>query len=134
MIDRDASQYGLNLAAAFMILVGWGGIFILVRNVIPEPGPRWLFFVLFYIATVGTSLPFIRFLNYRFVGEFVADSVILRESLWFGVFMCACAWLQIARVLTWPIALVIVIAIVVMETFLRLREGYYYDDDEFDPT
>lgn len=129
MIDRDASQYGLSLAAALMILVGWGGIFILVRNVIPTPGPRWLFFVLFYIATVGTSLPFIRFLNHRFVGDFVADSVILRESLWFGLFMCACAWLQIARVLTLPIALVLLAAIVVMEAFLRLRESYYYEDE-----
>ncbi len=129
MTNQDTSQYGLNLAAAFMILVGWGGIFLLVRNIIPTPGPRWLFFVLFYIATVGTSLPFIRLLNYRFAGEFVADGVIVRESLWFGVFMCACAWLQIARVLTWPIAFVLLLAIVVMEAFLRLREGYYYEDE-----
>lgn len=132
MIDRDASQYGLSLAAAFMVLVGWGGIFVLVRNVIPTPGPRWLFFVLFYIATVGTSLPFIRLLNYRFVGDFVADGVIVRESLWFGLFMCACAWLQIARVLTWPIATVLLVAMLVMEAFLRLREAYY-DEDELDP-
>lgn len=115
-----------------MVLVGWGGIFVLVRNVIPTPGPRWLFFVLFYIATVGTSLPFIRLLNYRFVGDFVADGVIVRESLWFGLFMCACAWLQIARVLTWPIATVLLVAMLVMEAFLRLREAYY-DEDELDP-
>lgn len=132
MTDRDTTQYGLNLAAAFMILVGWGGIFILVRNVIPNPGPRWLFFVLFYVATVGTSLPLINFLNRRLVGDFVANGVVLRESLWFGLFMCTCAWLQIARVLTIPIALVLAVAIIVMETFLRLREGYYAYEDELD--
>jgi hypothetical protein len=125
MIDKAASQYGLNLAAGVLILIGWGGIFLLVQNVLPTPGARWVFFMLLYIAIVGTGLPFIRFLNHRFIGTFVSDAVIVRESLWFGLFVTTCAWLQIWRALSWPVAMLLALAIVVIEGFLRIRESYY---------
>ncbi|MCB9436857.1 MAG: hypothetical protein H6673_07655 [Anaerolineales bacterium] len=117
-------HYGLNLAAGFMILIGWGGLVYLVQNVLPTPGPRWMFFVLLYIAAVGTSLPFIRFLNIRFTNPNVPETVILREGLWVGLFVTTCAWLQIPRVLNWSIALLLALAVVVIEGFLRLREVY----------
>ena len=125
MINQDASQYGINLAAGLLFLTGWGGIFVLVQNVLPTPGARWGFFVLLYMAMVGTVLPFVRFLNHRFIGSFVSSAIIVRESLWFGLFVTSCAWLQISRVLTWPIALLLALAIVVIEIFLRIRENYY---------
>lgn len=125
MMNQDVSQYGINLAAGVLVLVGWGGMFLLVQNVLPTPGARWGFFMLLYMAMVGTSLPFIRLLNRRFVGDFVGNPVIVRESLWFGLYVTSCAWLQISRVLTWPIALLLALAIIVIETFLRIRENYY---------
>lgn len=125
MIDKASSQYGLNLASGMLILIGWGGIFLLVQNVLPTPSARWVFFMLLYIAVVGTGLPFVRFLNHRFIGEFVTDAVIVRESLWLGLFVTTCAWLQIWRALSWPVAILLLLGIVVIEGFLRIREGYY---------
>lgn len=125
MINQGLSQYGINLAAGFLILVGWGGIFLLVQNFIPTPGWRWVFFMLFYMAAAGTSLPFLRLLNHRLVGDFVSNAVIIRESLWFGLYATTCAWLQIWRALNWPVAILLGMAIVVIEGFLRIRENYY---------
>lgn len=124
MSERSRTGYGLNLAAGIMILVGWGGMFVLVQNVLPTAGPRWIFFMLLYIGVAGTSLPFIRLLNTRFVNEYVQDMVILRESLWFALYITTIAWLQIPRVLNWTIAILLAMAIIVIEAFLRLREGY----------
>jgi hypothetical protein len=126
--ESPLKQYGLSLAAGFLMLSGWGGLFLLVRNVVPTAGPRWLFFMLLYMAIAGTSLPFVRFLNLRFTYEPVPDSVILRESLWCGLYVTTCAWLQIPRVLTWPIALLLALAVIVIEGFLRLREHPHYDE------
>ncbi len=123
-MSEQQHQYGLNFAAGVMFLVGWGGLYFLIQNILPTPGPRWMFFVLFYIAVTGTSLPFLRLLNRRFVSEVTPDSVILREGLWAGLYATTCAWLQIPRVLNWPIALLLALAIIVIEGFLRLREHY----------
>lgn len=129
----SATHYGLNLAAGVLILVGWGGLFFLVRNVIPTAGPRWLFFVLLYIAIVGTTMPFVRFLNLRFVGEpdLVTDTVVIRESLLCGLYITTCAWLQIPRALNLPVALLLGLAVVVIEGFLRLRERADYYASEY---
>lgn len=121
-MSDQTRQYGLNLAAGLMILIGWGGLFVLVRTSLPTAGPIWAFFVFLYIAVAGTSLPFIHLLNVRFGNPNVSDAVILREGLWCGLYVTTCAWLQIPRVLNWPIALLLALAVIVIEAFLRLRE------------
>lgn len=127
--ESPLKQYGLSLAAGFLILLGWGGLFVLVRNVVPTAGPRWMFFLLLYVAVVGTTLPFVRLLNRRFSTVPVSDAVILRESLWCGLYATTCAWLQIPRVLSLPVAALLGLAVIVIEGFLRLRERpQYYDD------
>lgn len=126
--ESPLKHYGLNLAAGFLILIGWGGLFLLIRNVVPTAGPRWGFFMLLYIAIVGTSLPFVRLLNARFTPHAIPDTVILRESLWCGLYITTCAWLQIPRVLTWPIAGLLALILIVIEGFLRFRETPDYED------
>ncbi len=125
------THYGLNLAAGLMILAGWGGLFVLVRTVLPNPGPRWMFFVLLYIAISGTVMPFVRFLNNRFGGGplVVPDWVVVRQSLWVGLYVATCAWLQIPRVLSLPIAAFLALAVVVIEVFLRVRERATHFDE-----
>jgi len=123
MNARLSSNY-LNTAAGIMFFTGWGGLFFLIRNVVPDAGARWLFFVFLYIAVVGTTLPFIRFLNNRFnaVPDSVPDWVILRQSLWSGLYVTTCAWLQIPRVLNPVLALLYALVLIVIEVFLRFRE------------
>lgn len=115
---------GLMLAAALMAVTGWIGLWLLVTTALPTAFPRWLFFVCLYLAVTGTVLPFVRFLNLRFsrAGAPPASSVILRQSVWVGLFVVACAWLQIPRVLNPVIALFLAISLLVIEIFLRVRE------------
>ena len=123
--ERRRPPYGVNFAAGLLMLVGWGGLYFLVQNVRPTAGPRWYFFILMYIAVVGTSLPIVRFVNVRFrqQGNNISDAVILRQSLWIGLYVTIAAWLQILRVLGVVLAVLLALAFVAIEAFLGVREN-----------
>lgn len=125
---------GVMIAAFIMIVLGWGGLYILITSVMPRVGPRWLFFMLLLIAATGTILPLVRYLNVRFTKaehELPPGGVLVRQSVWIGLFVVTCAWLQIPRVLTPPIAFFLGLVFVVIEVFLRFRElgNELYDED-----
>ena len=116
---------GVLFAALLMIIVGWYGLYTLVTTQIPRVGQRWLFFVLLHIAVTGTVMPFVRYLNIRLTPitrPLPSGGVIVRQSVWIGIFVVTCAWLQIPRVLTVPIMFVLALAFGVIEVFLRSRE------------
>ncbi len=116
---------GVMIAALMMIIGGWGGLYALVTTATPRVGERWLFFLLLHIAVTGTVLPFIRFLNTRFTPasyELPPGGVLVRQAVWVGLFVVACAWLQIPRALSPQIAFLLALAFVVIEVFLRARE------------
>jgi hypothetical protein len=115
---------GVLAAAAIMAAAGWTGIWLLLTMTLPTALPRWLFFVCMYLAVTGTVLPFVRFLNTRFSREGIAppSGIILRQSIWVGLFVVACAWLQISRVLNPVIAFGLAFSLSLIEVFLRLRE------------
>ncbi|MBK9749146.1 MAG: hypothetical protein IPO91_20535 [Chloroflexi bacterium] len=116
---------GVLFAALLMIIVGWYGLYTLVTTQIPRVGQRWLFFVLLHIAVTGTVMPFVRYLNIRLTPitrPLPSGGVIVRQSVWIGIFVVTCAWLQIPRVLTVPIMFFLALAFGVIEVFLRSRE------------
>lgn len=116
---------GVTIAAIIMAIVGWAALWLLVTRALPTAFERWLFFVFLYLAVTGTVLPFVRFLNMRFIREDAtppSGGVILRQSIWIGLFVVACAWLQIPRVLNPVIAFFLALSLIVIEVFLRLRE------------
>ena len=116
---------GMMIAALTMMIGGWAGLYTLVTTEIPRVGQRWLFFVLLQIAIAGTVMPFLRYINMRFtpITRIPPPSgVIVRQSVWFGLYVVTCAWLQIPRVLTVPMMFFLALAFVVIEFFLRSRE------------
>ncbi|HEX3050037.1 MAG TPA: hypothetical protein VHP83_05225 [Aggregatilineaceae bacterium] len=116
---------GVILASVVVAVVGWIGLWYLLTSTIPMAFERWLFFVMLYLAVSGTVLPFVRFLHLRFTREdafLPTGGVLLRESVWVGLFVVACAWLQIPRVLNPVIAFFLALSLVVIEVFLRIRE------------
>lgn len=116
---------GVLVAALLMALVGWAGLYQLVTTQLPRVGPRWIFFVLLHVAVTGTVIPLVRFLNVRFTPmerELPPGGVIVRQSIWVGLFVVMCFWLQIPRVLSWPIVFFLALIFVVVEVFLRSRE------------
>jgi hypothetical protein len=117
---------GILIGAAVMFVVGWIGLYVLITTQIPRLGGQlWLFFVLLNVAVTGTVLPFIRYLNVRFTpirAELPPSGVIVRQSVWVGLYAVACAWLQIPRALSVPTALLLALVFIVIEVFLRVRE------------
>jgi hypothetical protein len=105
------------------MVTGWGGLAALVLSTLPTVGPRWLFFFLVVIALTGTALPIMAFLNRRFPSIPVpTPAIIIRQALWVGVYGATIAWLQIGRVLTPTLAILLAAGLVLIEFLLRLSE------------
>lgn len=127
---------GLLVAAAVMVVIGWGGLYWLVIGSGSLPrigGELWLFFVLLLIAVSGVALPLVRYFNVRFTPldrEVPAAGIIVRQSVWIGLWSVVCAWLQIPRLLTLPLAVFIALALIIIESFLRSRERASEREDE----
>lgn len=112
----------LSTAIALSTL-GYGGLIILLILTVPTVGPRWLFFFLIFLALTGTALPFAAFFNRRFPSTPPATpAVILRQSILVGIYGATLAWLQIGRVLTEALAILLLIGLGLIEFLLRLNE------------
>ncbi len=112
------------LPGAFLLtLTGGGGLFWVVTHTLPTVWPRWLFFFCLTLASTGIALPFAALLNRRFSPRSpVTHGILLRQAFWFGIYMDAAAWLQLGRVLTTSILLLLAVGLGVIEYLLRLRE------------
>ena len=115
---------GVLLAALVMSIGGWGGLAYLVVNTRPRIGGEiWLFFILLQIAVTGAAIPIVRWFSRRLAREDAPmTGLVVRRSVWIGMFAVICAWLLIPRYLTLPIVLVLILLFVVIEIFLRNRE------------
>ena len=112
----------LPSALTFMLL-GWGGLAALFYFFRPLVWARWGFFALGVMALTGTSMPIVFFFNQRFSSDPPAESnVIVRQSIWVGVFFATLAWLQLGRLVTLFVILGLAGGLVAVEYFIRLRE------------
>ena len=109
-----------------LMAVGWVGLAVLFFTFKPSIGAElWLLFILLQAAVTGTSIPIVRYFNIRFTRmtePVPPGGVIVRQSVWIGLFVVICAWLQIQRGLSLPIAFFLALVFVVLEVFLRARE------------
>jgi hypothetical protein len=109
--------------AIFLAIVGWGGLILLFIYTLPTVGPRWLFFFLSILALTGTTIPFTAYLNHRFPSVPPPSGMaIVRQSLWVAIYIATLAWLQIGRVLTPTLAILLAVGIGLIEFLLRLSE------------
>lgn len=120
-----ADHVGALAGALLLMVAGWGGLFVLITTQEPFIGQRWLFLLLLQAAVTGTVLPLVRYLNTRLTARTrpaPPAGVIVRQSVWFGLFAASCAWLQIPRVLSPAIMFFLALAFAIVEVFLRNRE------------
>lgn len=109
--------------AFFLAVTGWLGLAALVYFARPTVGPRWLFFLLLTLALAGTALPVAAFLNRRFhTTPPATPNIVLRQALWVAIYGDTLAWLQMGRVLTPALALLLFIGLALIEFLLRLSE------------
>lgn len=132
MSEETAHEWSLTIAAWVLALLGWGGLVGLVFNVDPRVGPLpvWAFFVLWLMALTGAAVPFASYLNRRFSPEPVPAYVRLRQAVWVGLFGAACAWLLRSSLLGSATVGLILIALIGVEWFLRLRERARWSPDQ----
>ncbi len=115
-------RYFLPTSLILMIL-GWGGLYTVTVYTSPNGGTRWLFFFTAVLALTGTVIPVVAFLNRRFPSlPPPTPQVILRQSLWIGIYIPTLAWLQIGRVLNTALGVLLAVCLVLIELLLRLRE------------
>lgn len=123
------------LSALILIVLGWGGLFLLITQTLPLVWSRWGFFVLALMAITGLFLPIVYFFHRRFPDNPPADAnVIVRQSMWFGIYGATLAWLQLGRLVTVYVILGLGFGLIAIEYFLRLRERSHWtppvDPDE----
>jgi hypothetical protein len=118
-----ADQSGALIAGGIMAGAGWAMLYTLVRTVPPLAFPRWLFFILLYIAVTGSVLPFVWYINQRFSRfSIITGWVVLRQSMWFGLYAVTLAWLQMTRALNGVVVVFLALSMLVIEIFVRFRE------------
>jgi hypothetical protein len=116
--------------AAVLMVVGWAGLFAVIIFMDPSGGTRWLFFFTSVLALTGTILPLVAFLNRRFpTNPPPTQLVLIRQALWFGLYLPTLAWLQIGRVFTPALALLLAVGLVIIEWLLRMRERSQWKPD-----
>ena len=110
-------------AATLLAVIGWGGLLFIILYTLPTIGPRWLLFFFFLLAIVGMVMPLIAYLHLRFPTKPpIATNVVVRQSILVGVYFSTLVWLQIGRVLTLGLALLVAVGLIFLELLLRLRE------------
>jgi hypothetical protein len=110
-------------SAIALFLLGWGGLFVILYLSLPFVWSRWSFFVFGIMALTGTALPIVYFFHKRFPGkEPTRSHVILRQSIWVGIYFASLAWLQLGRLVTLYVILGLAGGIIAAEYFIRLRE------------
>ena len=110
-------------AALLLFIIGWGGLVVLIISTLPTVGPRWLFFFLCVLAVTGTIMPLTAFLNRRFPSTPPPTNlVIVRQALWFAIYVSTLIWLQMGRVLNPALAVLLAIGLGLIEFLLRLSE------------
>jgi len=111
------------VTSVLLILVGGVGLFLLFNLTVPTLGPRWLLFFLLTFLASGVALPFAYFINLRFPSNPPApSSVLVREALFFGLYIDLVIWLQFGKVLNFAIAVFLLIGFGMIEFLLRWRE------------
>lgn len=103
-------------------LPGWIGLIYLMTSTVPDLGNRWLFFTAVVFALSGSSMPVVAYLNRVFKPFGPASfEIVVREATMVGVYAGILLWLNKGQVLSFGLALILAVAMVLVELLLRLR-------------
>jgi len=118
------------ISSIFLTILGGGGLAFIFVFYEPTLGPRWMFFFFLTIIGSGIALPISYLIQRRFADQVVLNKVLIREAIFFGVFLALIAWLQLGRILTNLIIVIISIGFILLEMLLRMAEKATFKADE----
>jgi hypothetical protein len=110
--------------AILIAVLSWLGIWGVIQLPITIP-TRSILFVLLFCAITCTAMPPISYLNARFgrcINKRTFQSRFVRQSIWLGLLVVVLAWLQMRRILTTTLAMILTAVFGLIETFLLTRE------------
>jgi hypothetical protein len=110
------------LTSLILGLTGAIGLVSIIFFSEPTLGPRWLFFFFLTLGAAGLALPIIYVVQRRVAKQFVPVSVLLREAILFSIFIDLVTWLQLGRILTNLMILILAGGFILLEFFLRMAE------------
>jgi len=101
---------------------GWIGLTYLMTRTIPDLGNRWLFFIALVFAVTGTAVPIVAYLN-RVATPFgpATFEIVARESTIIGIYAGILLWLNKGQVLSFGLAIILAVGLILIELLLRLR-------------
>ena len=101
---------------------GWTGLIYLMTRTIPDLGNRWLFYIALVFAISGTTVPIVAYLN-RVATPFgpATYEIVVRESTLIGVYAGIVLWLNKGQVLSFGLAIILAVGLVLIELLLRFR-------------
>ncbi len=110
-----------------LLVMGWGGLFLLVNITQPTIWPRWLFFFMVVVGFTGLAMPAVVYLYQRFPSQPPPEQrVIVRQSMWAGVYVALMVWMSFGQVVNIGLAVLVLVGISVLEIILRLRERSFW--------
>ena len=123
-MDAQQTTFKTYLPSAItLILIGWGGLAATLYFSLPFVWSRWAFFVFIIMGLTGIALPAVFYFHKRYPDESpVEANVIIRQSLWVGVFGATLAWLQLGRLVSLYVILGLAGGLIAAEYFIRIRE------------
>jgi len=123
MMKKQEISVGRVLPVGLILTaIGGVGLVFIFLNTQPFIGPRWLLFFFITLLACGLGLPIITMTQIRFSKKNLTEGVLLRESILFAIYIDLLLWLQLGRVLTNFIILLLGAGFVLLEIFLRISE------------
>ena len=121
---RQISPFKPILTTALILFfTGAIGLVLIFILTVPTLGPRWLLFFLIPLLFSGIALPFVWLLNRRLLDRLVTSPVVMmREAIFFGLYVDLMIWLQFGKVLNFALAFFVLAGFVIIEALLRWRE------------
>lgn len=107
------------------IVASWLGMWGVLRLPV-NATTKVLFFIALFCVVTTMVMPAAAYLNARFgrcTERRVYQGRFVRQSIWVGLYTGVVAWLQMQRVLNLMLALILIAAFALIETFLITREG-----------
>lgn len=128
MSERRINPWLAPIVGAVIGLIGWVVVISLLGDwpVTAEQDRRFLFFAGIWLGVSGVSMPLAWLLHRRFDSPDAGASwpsfgVLARQAVWAGVWVTACAWLQMHRTLNWAMALLLLLVFILLEALLLTR-------------
>ena len=118
------------ISSIFLTILGGGGLTFVFMFFEPTLGPRWMFFFFLTIIGAGVALPISYLIQRRFANQVIPGKILIREAILFGIFLALTAWLQLGRILTNLIIVIIAIGFILLEMLLRMTEKATFKADE----